>query len=195
LIRFFLEEWALMKGNRSLFIAVGVVAVLILGWWIFRRGGGSGAVELIDRFASAEKRPNPGIFAVEDVTINGETKKGIAVTPTVGSRLIFKARIPDDGWLRVSVALKQEAWTQEGDGVRFMALVSDGRASDELFVQDINPFVNQTDRKWIPVMVDLSAYAGEEVDVIFNTFASGPGKGMDMRNDLAVWGAPEIVVR
>jgi hypothetical protein len=184
-----------MKGNRSLFIAVGVVAVLILGWWIFRRGGGSGAVELIDRFASAEKRPNPGIFAVEDVTINGETKKGIAVTPTVGSRLIFRARIPDDGWLRVSVALKQEAWTQEGDGVRFMALVSDGRASDELFVQDINPFVNQTDRKWIPVMVDLSAYAGEEVDVIFNTFASGPGKGMDMRNDLAVWGAPEIVVR
>ena len=76
-----------------------------------------------------------------------------------------------------------------------MALVSDGRASDELFIQDVNPFVNQTDRKWIPVMVDLSAYAGEEVDIIFNTFASGPGKGQDVRNDLAVWGAPEIVVR
>ena len=36
--------------------------------------------------------------------------------------------------------------------------------------------LNQTDRKWIPVMVDLSAYAGEEVDVIFNTYASAPGK-------------------
>ena len=184
-----------MKGNRSLFIAVGVIAVLILGWWLFGRGGASGAVELTNRFDSAEKRPSSGIFAVESVTINGEAKQSIAVAPSVGTRLTFKTRVPDDGWLRVSVALKPEAWTQEGDGVRFMALVSDGRASDELFIQDVNPFVNQTDRKWIPVMVDLSAYAGEEVDIIFNTFASGPGKGQDVRNDLAVWGAPEIVVR
>ena len=184
-----------MKGNRSLFIAVGVIAVLILGWWLFSRGRSSGAISLIDRFETAEKKPNPGVFAIEDVTINGETKKSIAVAPGMGSRLIFKSRIPDDGWLRVSVGLKQEAWTQEGDGVRFMALVSDGRASDELFVQDVNPFLNQTDRKWIPVMVDLSAYAGEVVDVIFNTYGSGPGKGADLRNDLAVWGSPEIVIR
>ncbi len=185
-----------MKGNRSLYIVVGVVAVLILGWWIFNRGSGSNAVDLIDRFAAAEKRPSPGVFAVEDVTINGETKKSIAIIPpVVGTRLIFKSRIPDDGWLRVSLALKQEAWTQEGDGVRFMGLVSDGRASDELFVQDVNPALNPTDRKWIPLMIDLSAYAGEEVDIILNTYGSAPGKGADLRNDLAVWGAPEIVVR
>jgi hypothetical protein len=185
-----------MKGNRSLVIVVAVVAVLILGWWIFGRGRGSGAVDLIDRFAEAEKRPNPTAFAVEDVTIDGETKRSIVIIPpVVGTRLIFKSRVPDDGWLRVSVALKPEAWTQEGDGVRFMALVSDGRASDELFVQDINPFLNQTERKWIPVMVDLSAYAGEEVDIILNTYGSAPGKGGDLKNDFAVWGAPEIVVR
>jgi hypothetical protein len=185
-----------MKGNRSLFIALGVVAILILGWWLVRRGGGSGAISLVDRFDAAEKRPNPGVFAVENVTIAGETKKSIAVSPGImGSRLIFKTRIPDDGWLRLSVALKQEAWTQEGDGVRFQAVVSDGRASDELFVQDVNPFLNQTERKWIPLMLDLSAYAGEEVDVILNTYGSAPGKGVDLRNDLAVWGAPEIVVR
>jgi len=184
-----------MKGNRSLVLAVGVVAVLILGWWLFGRGGGGGAIDLIDRFGSAEKRPNDGVFVVGDVTLNGETKKAIAVAPSAGTRITFKTRIPDDGWLRVSVGLKQEAWTQEGDGVRFRAIVSDGRASDELFVQDVNPFLNQTDRKWIPVMVDLSAYAGEEVDVMLNTNASTPGKPGDMRSDLAVWGAPEIVVR
>ena len=184
-----------MKGNRSLVLAVGVVAVLILGWWLFGRGGGGGAIDLVERFGSAEKRPNDGVFAVGDVTLNGETKKAIAVAPSAGTRFTFKARIPDNGWLRVSVGLKQEAWTQEGDGVRFRAIVSDGRASDELFVQDVNPFLNQTDRKWIPVMVDLSAYAGEEVDVMLNTNASTPGKPGDMRSDLAVWGAPEIVVR
>jgi hypothetical protein len=185
-----------MKGNRSIFIVVGVVVVAILGWWLLRRGGESGAIDLVTRFDAAEKRPpTPGLFTVEDVTINGETKKSIAIAPTVGSRVIFKTRVPDDGWLRVFMGLKPEAWTQEGDGVRFMVLVSDGRASDELFTQDVNPFANQTDRKWTPVMVDLSAYAGEEVDIIFNTFASPPKKIGDARSDFAVWGAPEIVVR
>jgi hypothetical protein len=186
----------LMKGNRSLFIVVGVVAVLIAGWWFFWRGGSSNAVSLIERFDTAEKRPNdPGLFAVEDVTINGETKKAITIKPTVGTRITFKTHVPDDGWLRVSVALRPDAWTQEGDGVRFMALVSDGRASDELFIQDINPFLNQTDRRWVPVMVDLSAYAGEDVEIMLNTYGSTPGKPGDVRNDLAVWGSPEIVIR
>jgi hypothetical protein len=186
-----------MKGNRSLFIVVGVVAVLIAGWWFFWRGGSSHAVSLIDRFDAADKRPKdpPGLFAVEDVTIKGETKKAITIKPTVGTRLTFKTHVPDDGWLRVSVGLKEEAWTLEGDGVRFMALVSDGRASDELFIQDVNPFANQNDRRWIPVMVDLSAYAGEDVDIMLNTYGSPPGRAGDVRNDLAVWGTPEIVIR
>ena len=65
-----------MKGNRSLFIAVGVVAVLILGWWLFGRGGdGRARIDLIDRFDGGREAPDPGSFAVEDVTINGETKK------------------------------------------------------------------------------------------------------------------------
>jgi hypothetical protein len=185
----------LMKGNRSLVIAVGVVAVLILGWWLFGRGTGAGGVDLIERFAAAEKRPDAGLFAVEDVTLNGETMKAIVIAPTVGTRITYKIRVPDDAWLRVAVGLKQEAWTQEGDGVRFRAIVSDGRASDELFVQDLNPFLNPTDRKWISLTLDLSAYAGEEVDLMFNTNASTPGKTGDVRNDLAVWGAPEIFVR
>jgi hypothetical protein len=185
-----------MKGNRSLFIVLGVVAVLIAGWWFIRRGGSSQAVSLIDRFDVADKRPkDPDLFAIEDVTIKGETKKAITIKPTIGTRITFKTHVPDDGWLRVAVGLKEEAWTLEGDGVRFMALVSDGRASDELFIQDVNPFANQNDRRWIPVMVDLSAYAGEDVDIMLNTYGSAPGRPGDVRNDLAVWGTPEIVIR
>jgi hypothetical protein len=184
-----------MKANRSLIIVIGVVVVLILGWWLVRRSGGGEAIDLLTRFDAAERRPAPQVFTIEDVTINGETKKSIAVAPSVGTRMKYRIRIPDDGWLRVNLGLKPEAWQQEGDGVRFMVLVSDGRASDELFTQDVNPFGTPTDRKWIPVMVDLSSYAGEEVEVIFNTYASGPRKQSDLRNDLAVWGAPEIVVR
>jgi hypothetical protein len=45
------------------------------------------------------------------------------------------------------------------------------------------------------VWVDLSAYAGEEIDLIFNTRTSPDTQGDDPRNDHALWGAPEIVVR
>ena len=103
--------------------------------------------------------------------------------------------MPDDGWLSVNVGLKPEAWTQEGDGVLFFVGVSDGRAFEQLFSQHVHPFANAGDRKWIPVMVDLSAYAGEDVDLIFNT-RSGPAKKEgDVRADLALWGQPEIVQR
>ena len=74
------------------------------------------------------------------------------------SRLTWK-RIPPDAWLRVHVGLKPESFTAEGDGVLFFVVISDGRASDALFEHYVNPFANPGERKWIPVMVDLSALA------------------------------------
>jgi hypothetical protein len=91
--------------------------------------------------------------------------------------------------------LKTEAWQKPGDGVLFMVLVSDGKASDQLFTQHVDPFNNAADRRWIPVMVDLSAYGGEQVDLIFNTYASTPNVPFNPDNDLPLWGAPEIVIR
>jgi hypothetical protein len=44
-------------------------------------------------------------------------------------------------------------------------------------------------------MVDLSAYAGEDMEIILNTRSSGAGQPPDERNDLPLWGAPEIVRR
>ena len=38
--------------------------------------------------------------------------------------------------------------------------------------------------------VDLSAYAGEEMEVIFNTYASVPRPAGDARNDLPLWASP-----
>ena len=183
-----------MKGNRTVLTAIIVLAVLVVGWWFFRRGPAD-AIDLVARFDAAEKKPDPGLFAVADVTLNGETMRAIATPPTAGTRLTYTVRIPDDGWLRVSLGLKPEAWEQEGDGVKFLVGISDGRAFETLFTQHVNPFGNPPDRRWIPVMVDVSAYAGEEVSLIFNTYASPEGRPSDVRSDLGLWGRPEIVVR
>ena len=103
--------------------------------------------------------------------------------------------MPNDGWLKVALGLKPEAWEKEGNGVYFFVGVSDGHAYEDLFTQTVNPFRNPSERRWIPVMVDLSAYAGQDMEIIFNTRASGPGQGADPRHDLPLWGAPEIVTR
>ena len=182
-----------MKGNRAVLVAVVAIAVIAAGVWLFRKGGGSQQIDLVAQLSTAQRQPADGTFDVADVTLSGETFKAISANPP--TRITWKVRVPDDGWLRVHVGMKPEAWTAEGDGVLFFAGVSDGRSYDPLFEQLVSPFDHPADRKWIPIMVDLSAYAGDEVDIVFNTRNSAPGKGDDKRNDLALWGAPEIIAK
>ncbi len=182
-----------MKGNRAILTAVVVVLLLIAGVWLFKRGGRSASIDLIASFNAAEKRPASGTFEVADVDLNGEKKQAIFTKPP--TRMIWKVKVPDDGWLRVFLGMKPESWEAEGDGVLFRIGVSDGRVYDELVSQHLDPFHNKTERRWVPVMVDLAAYGGEDVEVIFNTNVSMPGKPEDPRNDTGLFGAPEIVVR
>ena len=161
--------------------------------WLFKRNNRGPAIDLIATFGSAEKRPAGGTFEVVEADLNGDRKRAIFTAPA--SRLIWKMRIPDDGWLMVALGLKPESWATEGDGVLFRIGVSDGRVFEDLVTHHLDPFHNKGDRRWVPVAVDLSAYGGEEVEVIFNTNVSVPGKPDDGRGDTALFGAPEIVVR
>jgi hypothetical protein len=182
-----------MQGNRAALVAVVAIVLLAGGWLYFKRTTNSTAVQLVPMFASAEKRPAQGAFAVVDVDLNGESRQ--AISAPADSRIIYKVRIPDDAWLRVAMGTRAEAWTQEGNGSYFLVGVSDGRTYEELLTQHVNPFANPGDRKWIQVWVDLSAYAGEEVELIFNTRSSPKDHPPDDRNDQPLWGDPEIIVR
>ncbi len=102
-----------------------------------------------------------------------------------------KVLIPDDGWLRLSFGIREGAWEQCTDGVLFNVIVSDGRKADVLVEQLLDPLHNPNDRRWIPINLDLSPYAGQEVDIIFNTRA-GAGKSVATRSAWAPLGQPEI---
>ena len=175
-----------MKSNRAVLTALVLIIVVAAGWWLFHRGS-SAKVDLLSQFDQAKKN---GDFNVVDVDLGGDSKKAIAAPPN--GRITFHVRVPDDGWLRVSLGMKPESWDKDGNGVLFFAGVSDGRSFEKLFEQVLNPHANASERRWIPVAVDLSAYAGEEMDIIFNTRASSPGQPEDTRNDLPLWGAPVI---
>ena len=179
-----------MKSSRAVLTAVVSIIVAAAGWFVFRRGSAE-RIDLLTQFDQAIKKG--GTFTVADVTLAGETKR--AIVAPANSRITFRVRVPDDGWLKVSLGVKPEAWTIEGNGVYFYAGVSDTRAFEPLFNQTLNPFANPSERRWIPVTVDLSAYAGEEMEVILNTVASGPGVPPDDRGDMPLWGVPEIVRR
>jgi hypothetical protein len=180
-----------MKTNRAVLTAVVIVVVLVTGWWMFRRGDAE-RIDLLAQYDQAVKKG--GDFAVVDATLAGDMKKAIAA-PANG-RITFRVRVPDDGWLKVSLGVKPEAWTTQGNGVFFYAGVSDGRAFEKLFDQTLNPFANPSERRWIPVTVDLSAYAGEEMEIILNTLAgSSAATAGDDKGDMPLWGAPEIVRR
>jgi hypothetical protein len=182
-----------MKGNRAALTMVVILALVIVGWWLFKRSGRGESVDLLTTFPTAEKRPAEGTFEITEADLNGEKKRAIfTVAPT---KITWKLNVPDDAWLRVWLGMKPEAWEKEGNGVVFHIAVSDGRTYDELLSQHVNPLTVNGDRRWIPVNVDLSAYAGEEVQIQFFTNTSENGQPADPRNDMALLGAPEIYVR
>ena len=119
----------------------------------------------------------------------------MAIAPVPGSRLSWRLTIPRGAWLWVSIGMQTEAWTKEGDGVRFSAGVVDGGSFKLLFEQHLHPYAREGDRKWFPIRAPLAPYEGREVELVFSTTASAEGSGVDERNDLALWGVPEIVTR
>jgi len=121
--------------NRAVLTAVVIVLVAAAGWWVFRRGSAD-RVDLLTQFDSAVKAG--GTYTVVDATLAGETKKAILAPPN--GRLTFKVRVPEDGWLKVSLGMQPESWEKEGNGVYFFAGVSDTRAFEKLFEQTLNPF-------------------------------------------------------
>lgn len=182
-----------MKSNRWVAIAVAIVVVVAV-LYLVRRGGPDQAVDLLTRYDEAKKQPSPDSFlGIEDIEIDGETRKSIVTQ--AASRLTFRVQVPDDAWLRVALAMRPDVWEKEGNGVLFRIGVSDGRTFDPLVSQHLNPYARPNDRHWVPLFIDLSVYAGEEVEIILNTNTTLDGQPDDPRNDIALWGSPEIVIR
>ncbi len=185
-----------MFRNRW-FVLIGVIVVIGILVWGWRRGSApSSGVDLLPLLAQAEKRAAPlpvdESIKMVNVTINGETKK--AILEQGFGRIQFALTVPADAWFSASIGVDPAAWNKEGDGVLFRMGVSGSGTYDELLNQHVDPVANASDRRWIPVAIDLSAYAGREVKIVLSTNPSVPGKPTDLRNDLGLWGAPAIVV-
>ncbi len=176
----------------SRWTALGTVIVLVaLGFWYSSRGSvEDNAIDLLAKLPEAEKRTNvegTPQFVLEPVTVDGVTRRALLARPH--SRLIYTVAVPVDAWLETAFAMKPESWDLPGDGAQFRIGISDGRVYEEVLRQYVNP--KRGDRRWFSVRLDLSAYEGRQVKLIFNT-DPGPPEGSDGANDLAVWAEPRV---
>lgn len=180
-----------MMKYRGYIVGV-VVALAALAAWQLSSPAPEVALDLVDHLPNAtQRRPSDETFHVQDVTLAGQTKKSIYVAEP--SRVIWEEIIPDGGWMQVSLGVREEAWTREGSGVLFLIGVSHEGRYEELVSLIVNPYANAADRQWLPVLLDLSPWAGQRVELIFNTRVSHAEASP--ANHLAVWGAPAIVTR
>jgi hypothetical protein len=169
-------------------IVAGVVALsaLVAGWWLLGSARERLAIDLVDELPRAKQVPAD--YDVVDLEIAGQVRR--AIRPHDFGRLIWTVDVPDDAWLLVSIGQEPEAWQADGDGVLFLIGISDQVTYDDLFSLVVNPAANPADRVWYDLVLDLSAYAGRRVDVIFNVRRQQTETG-----DLPAWGAPRIVTR
>ncbi len=185
-----------MTRNRWILLAAVVVA--LVGVWYLKRGGDAPAViDFVQTLPQAVKNMPAGgsadVFSVKDERIAGVTRRAINVFPP--TRITWKnVVVPNDAWLHAWMGVDEQAWDKDGDGVLFFISITDNGKNEVLLNQRINPRAARGDRRWVPVSLDLSPYAGHSVEIIFNTRPSLPG-GNDTRNDFAYWGAPAISLR
>jgi hypothetical protein len=183
-------------------IAAAVVVVIAVSFWMMRRGSGSSGIDFTDPavLQNATKKvggdvPTDGgtMFEVKDVTIAGQTHRAIYAPPH--SRLIYKVEVPRRGVLTVWYGLREDAMTKDTDGAQFRIGVSDGRTYEEYVREFINPKANERDRRWFDATIDLSAYEGQQVDIIFNTDPGAPRGKFNTVGDYTVWAEPKLAAK
>ena len=182
--------------KRTWVIVVAVVVIAAGLYWWMSRGGPSQGIDLVEAFRAAEKRTplDPSAaFSMEPQTIKGESKPSIYAHPP--SRIIFHdIVVPEQARLELFLAIKEDAWPKGTDGVYFRVGVSHEGVYKDLLTRNVDPYRVEGDKGWVPVSIDLSEYAGQTVNVVFNTQESMPGRQPNALYDFAIFGAPRIRV-
>ncbi len=115
--------------------------------------------------------------------------RGLLQYPLSG-RVRYKTLIePAKPIFEATAVLKSEG-VEISDGVGFRLEIKDGQALETLFEAYLDPRTIPADRAGRPIRVDLSRYAGREVELFFST---DPGPKGDLSGDLAGWAGIRFV--
>jgi hypothetical protein len=169
-------------------------------------GGGSPnfvrVVDLAETVGRAERRPGPSVGAEIVAEIDGDTRRALSVPPVSRITWMLTERIPARTVLRTAVAILPATAESRRGIVIFRVGMSDGRTYEDLVRQEVPVTPLPRDRRWVPIVVDLSRYGGWQWSlfyrpdertwqVVFNTAGAG-GIEDDVQG---LWAEPGIDAR
>ncbi|MCX6538259.1 MAG: hypothetical protein NT151_04895 [Acidobacteria bacterium] len=181
--------------NRGLAIA-GLVALVAFP------GGCSRApqpihIDLLSLLARADKRPpsRPGeAFVVRDVQFDGRTIPAVIVPQP--SRIVWTVRIPRRATLTTHAGLAPDRTGKYAGDAVFRIGVSGGKLYEKVYERRLTPNKVEADRSFVPIAVDLSAWAGWQWSLFYrpserawNVVFSVDGT---KSSDTPLWLAPAI---
>jgi len=151
------------------------------------------SIDLIERMYEAELRSSPLTMRdTFELMPEGLGDSVASVFAHSNSQIRWPMTLPEKARLRTAVVIHPGAWAHAGDGVVFRIGIADDGRYRELFLRHADPARVVADRGWVPVDLDLSAFGGKRVDLIFRTDASVPGQPLNSDYDWAMWGAPRV---
>ena len=105
------------------------------------------------------------------------------------SSVLYTVEVPPQARLYAAAALSPEVWLPErGDGVLFIVRVVVDGVEETIYYQEIDPKNRPEDRRWHDFDVDLSAYAGQTITLLFMTYPLDTNEW-----DQAAWAMPLLM--
>ena len=118
--------------------------------------------------------------------LSGEARDALGEHPPY-DRMPYRIRVPNDpkAVFQFSYALDPAVFDKNGDGVGFLLEVKGpSGAITQKFSRYIDPKHNPWERRWMNGKVDVTAYRGQTIDLLFTTTAGPKG---DSTYDWAAW--------
>jgi hypothetical protein len=128
----------------------------------------------------------------DTLTINYEPRAILFAHPP--GWVTYHVEVPEQAGLHFGLGMDPAVWSPDkGDGVEYTIYVrrpEEPNVLYQVFDRYIDPKNNPADRQWLDEVVDLSAYGGQTVDIIF---AISPGPAGNADFDWGGWSTPVLV--
>ena len=145
--------------------------------------------DFVAELARAEiEAPDPDYVRNDHFDIDGDERRVLFMHPNAAVQ--YTVQVPKGAVLAFAVATAPESWNKPGDGVTFAVYIESDQGAQQVFSTYIDPKQDESARRWHPFTVDLGNYAGQTVNVVFET---GSGPAGDNRYDWAGWGLPRLL--
>ena len=129
--------------------------------------------------------PNLGV----PIAVNGISKIAFWIDPPA-SVIFHNVKLGENPKLSLYIALHPHVWTDLGnDGAVFQIMVSQYNHDRVLVEKFINPVRISAERRWNPLVVPLSEYKNQTVDICFHAL---PGPANNDHADWCLWAEPRI---